>query len=1149
MAVQKQVDFNSISSYKNCSKKFYEIHVCMPPKNTVVINKLEQAATVSQLGGKTYFTAEQIEDMQKTNPQMLALIQQLVAQGKAYAVTEQTPFVLCGTLGELWLISADKLANTYTFLQNNQPLPINQQSLNQRMTGNYLDWTSVRTSHRAIAGQNMACFVPVAQKGQIQTSWGAVLQINGPGVSHGKGDFIVCQKMPNGQPNLADRWVVNGDIFAATYNNQGWTDCISSTNSAGPTIGVLPKLVPTQQARKGPEINLDTFMQKCQTLMKELEKVYKFKLVEKKMEAIQDYTGFAQEVKFSGDTYVAKFIVQGKFSRIYSVKDKATGQMTERTVTATETSIWFACSTEHKDSAIAMSINPHTDGLYLAGWAFPHASNTKATDPYWSCKTGTISDINCAEEVKLFVSKCNGRDAFIDNRKKPGIPGLEPNGLFKKFLDEIKKRCHTYTKKESTITVVSDLTTIDKLPRYKDYNYETRKNELRPLVNDINYAYKHFISCDDAIEKALEWGNVRYYLEKIMEALKEYKQFAEMPIETLYKDVLLKAEHKYCFYAAVKADKDAEFEKPSFCFYIPIEFTDLATNKPCCLVIKFSDVYYHESYDRYELNLIKEPLDYHISFDLEEIKLDEAEDRLLTDREKLYKTLSVRVRSLDILNRLQKHYKSNLACNILEDKTKSLWYNAVNDLYEDYMLDGFYSSELAKKAKEFKVDTSGDFLIVIRLFSYIVCESLKKDDKFFKLHPIKDMRYEEYNGHMRTLLILEDNYFYQAYNYDAEDSITLRIGKGDKTIACIELKSSMFKDCYSILDAYEKNVRDDHDYLNISANLYKQLENTVVYKNIKAGMEKFMKPRKPDPRDCVYILKNTCGAFAGKLGAYGINILKPFRYDTSLTYDDITIDGDNDNHLTLHFKLDLGTESWGIKISGKTNNNTLSYTHIFASENTDVKETDINEVVTEMIEKDVCEYLGVSKWKRFTIKETLKAILPFEVTFAATEGVRRSQITSFSSEVFNTQFKLKCTPNELLIISKTKGIPQTFEAKLEGDITANTPNELSAVLMNLALNGVKDATMKEVINILANYTPQSASEHRTGGLLKNLKQIEGNTLKFEYCGYKMSSSVLPDGTVSSISDCIGDNFTSLPIADFPQAVVVFDKMSYYYTIH
>ena len=1129
MATLKQVDFNSMSSYKNCYKKSYDAYVCMPPKKTVVLNKIKHAAVIANLGNKTYFTAEQIEDMQKTNPQGYAVIQQCIAQQKAYEVTEAMPFVICGVTGELSTISAAELAAMYTFLQNNQPLPINQQTLNQRLHGSYLDWTAIKPAQRALAGQFVACFVPVNQKGQIQTARG-LEQINEIGGKHGKGDFIVCPKLPNGQPNLSYREVVNGEVFAATYNNQGWTDCISPTNSAGLTIGVLPKLVPTQQARKGPEINLDTFMQKCQTLMKELEKVYKFKLIEKKMEAIQDYTGFAQEVKFSGDTYVAKYIVGGNFSHIYSIKDKATGQMTERTVTATETSIWFACGTEHKDSAIAMSINPHTDGLYLAGWAFPHASNTKATDPYWSCKSGTIADINCVEEVKLFVSKCNGRDAFIDNRKKSGIPGLEPNGLFKKFLKEINEKADkSYTKKDSTIMVIRDITTIDKLPTYKCDWAATKK---RSLAETVNSAYNHFLKL-----------NSDTFLKRCLEALKDYNQFTRMPIETFYKDIILKAEYKYCFYAAVKADKDAEFEKPSFCFYIPIEFTDLATNKPCCLVIKISDNWYPNLDDCYDFNLMKEPY-YHVSSYFEDTKFNEAKQRLLTDREKVYSTIQTRCKRINILHELQEHYKSNLACNIVEDKTKSLWYNAVKDLYNDYMLDGFYPSDLAIKAKELKVDISGDFLIAIRLFNYIVCESLKKDDKFFKLHPINSMRYEEYNGHMRTLLSLEDDYFYQAYNYKAEDSITLRIGKGDKTVACIELKSPMFEDCYSIIDTYEKN-RKNHDYLNISSNLYKQLENTVVYKNIKTGMEKFMKPRKPNPEDCVYILRNTCIAFANKLSAYGINILKPFRYDTSLTYDDITIDGDNDNHLTLHFKLDLGTENWGIKISGKTNNNTLSYTHIFASENTDVKETDINEVVTEMIEKDVCEYLGVSKWKRFTIKETLKAILPFEVTFAATEGTRRSQITSFSSEVFNTQFKFKCTPNELLIISKTKGIPQTFEAKLEGDITANTPNELSAVLMNLALNGVKDATMKEVINVLANYTPQHESGRRAGDLLKHLKQIEGNTLKFEYCGYEMSSSVLPDGTVSSISDCIGDNFTSLPIADFPQAVEVFDKIAYY----
>lgn len=239
----KTIDFNNPANYKNCSKKLYDIYVCIPPKNTIVINKLEQADVVKALGGKTYLTVEQIEKMQKSNPSMIAQLQQLVAQGRAYAVTDATPFVLCGTVGEMWTIKADKLVNNYNFLQGGQPLAINQQTLNQRLHGKYLDWTLIRTSPQATAGQNMACFVPNAQKGQIQTSWGAVLNINGVGVTHGKGDFVVCAKLPNGRPNLADRWVVNGEIFANTYNNQGWTDCLKSSGIRNITINMLPKLI------------------------------------------------------------------------------------------------------------------------------------------------------------------------------------------------------------------------------------------------------------------------------------------------------------------------------------------------------------------------------------------------------------------------------------------------------------------------------------------------------------------------------------------------------------------------------------------------------------------------------------------------------------------------------------------------------------------------------------------------------------------------------------------------------------------------------------------------------------------------------------------------------------------------------------------
>lgn len=247
MSKTVNVDWNNPISYKNCSKKFYDIYVCMPPKNTVLINKLEQADVVKQLGGRTYFTDTATERLKQSNPQMISTLQQLVSQGRAYAVTTATPFVLCGTVGEMWTIDADKLAQTYTFLQNNQPCPINQQSLNQRMRKDgLLDWTLVRVSQAATQRQNMACFIPLAQKGQIRTSRGAVLNINVVGVSHGKGDFVVCSRLPNGMPNLANRWVVNGEIFANTYNNQGWTDCLRHSVIRNITIDSLPRLVPQQ---------------------------------------------------------------------------------------------------------------------------------------------------------------------------------------------------------------------------------------------------------------------------------------------------------------------------------------------------------------------------------------------------------------------------------------------------------------------------------------------------------------------------------------------------------------------------------------------------------------------------------------------------------------------------------------------------------------------------------------------------------------------------------------------------------------------------------------------------------------------------------------------------------------------------------------
>lgn len=54
--------WDDIKKYKNCQKKQYTIHVCMPPKNTVVINKLEQADVVRQLDVRTSATVDDLEE-------------------------------------------------------------------------------------------------------------------------------------------------------------------------------------------------------------------------------------------------------------------------------------------------------------------------------------------------------------------------------------------------------------------------------------------------------------------------------------------------------------------------------------------------------------------------------------------------------------------------------------------------------------------------------------------------------------------------------------------------------------------------------------------------------------------------------------------------------------------------------------------------------------------------------------------------------------------------------------------------------------------------------------------------------------------------------------------------------------------------------
>ena len=164
--------------------------------------------------------------------------------GKAYLVKDDQTFVLCGTQGEMWCISAQKLAQKYVWASDDSRIDTTSFKQRAYVTSSVpsgerwlLHWTKVRTVPDNSTA--FACFVPANMQGQIATSW-AMLNINGSGVNHGKGDFVIAGNA-GGQPNLNSRYVVNGTVFGDTYDNRGWTDCLSPYKTAQSAVE-LPNL-------------------------------------------------------------------------------------------------------------------------------------------------------------------------------------------------------------------------------------------------------------------------------------------------------------------------------------------------------------------------------------------------------------------------------------------------------------------------------------------------------------------------------------------------------------------------------------------------------------------------------------------------------------------------------------------------------------------------------------------------------------------------------------------------------------------------------------------------------------------------------------------------------------------------------------------
>lgn len=226
------IDIDLVSNYKKCKEKQHEVWACKPPKGTVIINKLEQkdvldylSRYIKNLQSKCFLTPRELEHIRCNKSELYSDIIRY-----CYITNEETSIVLAGTALEMWVTSFNNLRKNYDMSQSNGWVPLESgiRTKIKNMGGESIfDWCKLRT--KTTEKDSMAMFVPKSQQGYIVTSCGQSIGYNLSGIPHGNGDFIVCSS-EGGRPNLGDRTVVNGLVFANTYDNRGWSRYLDNGN-------------------------------------------------------------------------------------------------------------------------------------------------------------------------------------------------------------------------------------------------------------------------------------------------------------------------------------------------------------------------------------------------------------------------------------------------------------------------------------------------------------------------------------------------------------------------------------------------------------------------------------------------------------------------------------------------------------------------------------------------------------------------------------------------------------------------------------------------------------------------------------------------------------------------------------------------------
>lgn len=127
--------------------------------------------------------------------------------------------VLKGTVGEEWVTTVDSRQKTYV-LKNGSPITdrVIKDMKGKSKLGGWVDIMPSKKPHNTFTNYALFLNSKKYRNISIATSYGTVLMANRVGIPHGRGDFLVCGVLPNGQPDFGNMWVVNGKVFVNTYS-------------------------------------------------------------------------------------------------------------------------------------------------------------------------------------------------------------------------------------------------------------------------------------------------------------------------------------------------------------------------------------------------------------------------------------------------------------------------------------------------------------------------------------------------------------------------------------------------------------------------------------------------------------------------------------------------------------------------------------------------------------------------------------------------------------------------------------------------------------------------------------------------------------------------------------------------------------------